>query len=58
MFYARETSALVIAEGIETQNELDTLKLLGVRKGQGYFLARPDAALWVPPKAVAIKHSA
>ena len=58
MFYARETSAMVIAEGIETQNELDTLKLLGVRKGQGYFLARPDAALWKPAKAAGLKHTA
>ncbi|WP_340692808.1 EAL domain-containing protein [Hyphomonas sp.] len=54
MFYARETSAQVIAEGIETQAEFDTLKLLGVRKGQGYFLGRPDAALLAttPPKAI------
>tara|TARA_R110000765_G_scaffold43326_2_gene90837 strand:+ start:1048 stop:2337 length:1290 start_codon:yes stop_codon:yes gene_type:complete len=58
MFYARETSAQVIAEGIETQSELDTLKLLGVRKGQGYFLGRPDAALLAPATPRAIKRGA
>ncbi|MFT5774228.1 EAL domain-containing protein [Hyphomonas sp.] len=58
MFYARETSAQVIAEGIETQAEFDTLKLLGVRKGQGYFLGRPDAALLAPATPKAIKRGA
>ena len=41
LFYTRETSAQIIAEGIETQAELQTLKLLGVRRGQGYLLGRP-----------------
>ena len=41
LFYTRETSAHIIAEGIETEAELDTLKLLGVRRGQGYLLGRP-----------------
>lgn len=41
VFYARETGARVVAEGIETAAELDTLKLLGVHKGQGYLLGRP-----------------
>lgn len=41
LFYTRETSAQIIAEGIETQAELKTLKLLGVRRGQGYLLGRP-----------------
>lgn len=58
MFYGRETSAQVIAEGIETQAEFDTLKLLGVRKGQGYFLGRPDAALLAPATPTAIKRGA
>lgn len=42
LFYTRETSAHVIAEGIETEAELNTLKLLGVRRGQGYLLGRPS----------------
>lgn len=41
VFFSRETDAIIIAEGIETQNELDTLRALGVPKGQGYFLGRP-----------------
>lgn len=34
-------SSVVIAEGIETRDELATLRSLGVEAGQGYFLARP-----------------
>jgi EAL domain-containing protein (putative c-di-GMP-specific phosphodiesterase class I) len=40
--FAREVSATVIAEGIETQAELETLRGLGATLGQGYFLARPS----------------
>lgn len=32
----------LIAEGIETANELDALLLLNVAYGQGFFLGRPD----------------
>ena len=47
--FAREVSATVIAEGIETEAELDTLRGLGATLGQGYYLARPrDAALLFP----------
>ncbi|MFN3213750.1 MAG: EAL domain-containing protein [Henriciella sp.] len=42
VFYTRETSAQIIAEGIETKSELDTLKLLGVSRGQGYYLGKPS----------------
>lgn len=38
---ANETGAKVIAEGIETKDELDTVRRLGIRYGQGYFIARP-----------------
>lgn len=41
IFYARETGCQILAEGIETDAELQTLKLLGVAKGQGYRLGRP-----------------
>ncbi len=34
--------ATIIAEGIETQEELDTLRYLGIRYVQGYLLARPE----------------
>jgi EAL domain-containing protein (putative c-di-GMP-specific phosphodiesterase class I) len=39
--FAAELDATIVAEGIETQAELDTLRRLGVRHGQGYFIARP-----------------
>jgi EAL domain-containing protein (putative c-di-GMP-specific phosphodiesterase class I) len=35
--------AVMVAEGIETPNDLAVLKELGVKYGQGYFLARPGA---------------
>lgn len=40
--FARETGSTVVAEGVETQLELDTLKALGVHKIQGYLLGRPQ----------------
>lgn len=40
-YFARETRSLIVAEGIETAEELATLKALGVAKGQGYLLGRP-----------------
>jgi EAL domain-containing protein (putative c-di-GMP-specific phosphodiesterase class I)/DNA-binding NarL/FixJ family response regulator len=43
--FARELGAAIIAEGIETASELDTLRSLGVRYGQGYHLARPAPLL-------------
>jgi EAL domain-containing protein (putative c-di-GMP-specific phosphodiesterase class I)/putative methionine-R-sulfoxide reductase with GAF domain len=39
--FASGTSASIVAEGIETEEELATLKRLGVPFGQGYFLGRP-----------------
>jgi EAL domain-containing protein (putative c-di-GMP-specific phosphodiesterase class I) len=39
--FASETDATILAEGIETPAELETLRALGVRYGQGYYLARP-----------------
>ena len=39
--FARKTDTEVIAEGIETLEELDTLIELGVPLGQGFLLARP-----------------
>lgn len=38
----RGIGALVVAEGIEQQAELETLEALGVTYGQGYLLARPE----------------
>lgn len=42
LHYCNETGAILIAEGIETEAELECLCRLGVRYGQGYFLGRPD----------------
>ncbi|WP_217705156.1 sensor domain-containing phosphodiesterase [Peristeroidobacter soli] len=39
--FARETQARIVAEGVETQAELRTLRQLGAGCAQGYFLARP-----------------
>jgi EAL domain-containing protein (putative c-di-GMP-specific phosphodiesterase class I) len=39
--FAEETDMTIVAEGIETVAELDALLELGVRYGQGFFLARP-----------------
>lgn len=41
MFFARETGCLMVAEGIETDAERETLRILGISKGQGYLLGRP-----------------
>ena len=42
VIFAAETGASVIAEGIETEGELITLRESGVTRGQGYWLARPQ----------------
>ena len=39
---AEDLGAKVIAEGIETQEDLVRLKELGVPYGQGYFLGMPE----------------
>ncbi|HEV7679972.1 MAG TPA: EAL domain-containing protein [Candidatus Dormibacteraeota bacterium] len=40
--FASRTGKEIIAEGIETEEELDTLLELGVSRGQGYLLGRPQ----------------
>lgn len=49
IFYAREMGSCVVAEGIETAAELETLKRLGTGKGQGYFLGKPGSIAALPP---------
>ena len=39
--FAIQTGATIVAEGVETKGELDTLRALGVAWGQGYLLGRP-----------------
>lgn len=39
--FAREVDATIIAEGIESESELQTVHSLGIGLGQGYHLGRP-----------------
>ena len=41
--FATEIDAAIVAEGIETQSEVEALRGLGVVYGQGFYLARPGA---------------
>lgn len=41
--FSKVSNISLIAEGIETAEELDTLVNLGVQYGQGYFIQKPDA---------------
>jgi EAL domain-containing protein (putative c-di-GMP-specific phosphodiesterase class I) len=43
--FGRQIGTEIIAEGIETEPELATLRELGVRYGQGFLLGRPTAAV-------------
>ena len=40
--YCNDTGTILIAEGIETAEELECLHRLGVHYGQGYFIGKPD----------------
>lgn len=40
--FASAINASIVAEGIETQDEVDALRGLGVTYGQGYHLSRPQ----------------
>lgn len=40
--FAGEIDAEMVAEGIETRSEIETLRELGVALGQGYHLGRPE----------------
>ncbi len=48
--FAHDTNARVVAEGIETEAEMRTLKSLGVELGQGYHLGRPALASVMLPE--------
>jgi EAL domain-containing protein (putative c-di-GMP-specific phosphodiesterase class I) len=50
--YAGHLDGWILAEGIETLGELDTLRRLGVPLGQGYVLGRP-AGPWSGVEAAA-----
>ncbi|GHA13250.1 hypothetical protein GCM10007989_04790 [Devosia pacifica] len=41
VFFANETGARIVAEGVETEAEAATLKTLGIDLAQGYLFSRP-----------------
>jgi EAL domain-containing protein (putative c-di-GMP-specific phosphodiesterase class I) len=43
-------NCIVVAEGIETQEQRDALAAMGVDAGQGYFFSRPLPALEIIAK--------
>ena len=43
--YCHDNGIKVIAEGIETQEEMDTVIRLGADYGQGYLLGKPQMEL-------------
>ena len=46
---SRGIGATVLAEGVETESELDALALIGEHEGQGYLFGRPGACARSPP---------
>jgi diguanylate cyclase (GGDEF)-like protein len=46
---AQRWGAWVIAEGVETPEQLDLIRNLGISAAQGYLLGRPGESLEVPP---------
>ncbi len=53
IIFARRIDAKVLAEGIETVEELATLIDIGVEFGQGFLLARPSAVFAEPKPEIA-----
>ena len=51
--FGRSLDLAVIAEGIETPEQLNRLRELGCEFGQGYLLARPET-----PAALEARHGA
>jgi EAL domain-containing protein (putative c-di-GMP-specific phosphodiesterase class I)/GGDEF domain-containing protein/CBS domain-containing protein len=43
--FSKASNIYLIAEGIETYEELNTLVNLGVQYGQGYFIQKPDSEI-------------
>ncbi len=44
VYFAADTGATIVAEGIETEAERATLQGLGISYGQGYLFGRPEPA--------------
>ncbi|MCD6727170.1 MAG: EAL domain-containing protein [Solirubrobacteraceae bacterium] len=58
--FAAQTGAQIVAEGIETEDELEAVRELGISFGQGYLLGRPGplSALQRPLAGGAESHPA
>jgi EAL domain-containing protein (putative c-di-GMP-specific phosphodiesterase class I) len=41
--FARDSQSVIIAEGVETEDEVETLKILGVELQQGFFFGYPKS---------------
>jgi len=52
--FGADTDAIIIAEGIETAGQLDTLRERGVAWGQGYLLAEPGPLPFDPDLATSL----
>jgi EAL domain-containing protein (putative c-di-GMP-specific phosphodiesterase class I) len=39
--FGQQADCRIVAEGVETTGEMETLRHLGVHKAQGYFLSHP-----------------
>lgn len=50
--YSEEMNYTVIAEGIETEEELKTVIQMGIKYGQGYFLCRPESKFQTIPNNI------
>jgi EAL domain-containing protein (putative c-di-GMP-specific phosphodiesterase class I) len=53
--FALQSGAALVAEGVETLGELESLRMLGIDHAQGFLIARPstnaqDWANWQAPK--------
>jgi PAS domain S-box-containing protein len=53
--FARATGCRLIAEGIETEDELAILRALNIRLGQGYLLGRPRPLKAGPSRGVLVR---
>jgi PAS domain S-box-containing protein len=53
--FARATGCRLIAEGIETEDELAILRALNIRLGQGYLLGRPRQLKPDPGRGVLVR---
>ena len=50
--YAKEMRCIVIAEGVETKEEFEAMKDMGVDLAQGYHICRPGPAFPEPEVSV------